>query len=189
MQIEVRTSYDANRKVAGHIADGRSIERARECIGKMPGFSATDSNGKAISLWGLRGKPVVIFFLDKDCPCCVSGKLYVDRIQAAYGKNASVIGFMTGSIRAQAWIKKNRPTFRIVLDPGNKVAMTYRAEVGMACRVLDKNGKILLSYPGYSAAMLQFVGDTVAKEASIKPKKLNTFPAPEELTSGCPLIR
>lgn len=190
-QIEVRTSYDANRKVAGHIADERSIRRAKEWVGKAaPDFSTKDVRGKPISLRSLKGRPALFFFLDKECPCCVGARVYVDRLHAAYGKVVHIVGFVNGSPEeAKKWVKKTSSTFRVVPDPGNKLGISYRAEVGMACRLLDRNGKIVYALPGYSAPAIGFLGDSLAKQAGVAPKKLKTFPAPEELTSGCPLIR
>src|SRR5688572_29305091 len=97
-QIAVRTSFDAKGKVAGYIADEGSIQRAKALIGTTaPSFAAKDIQGKPISLKALKGKPAVIFFLDKECPCCVGARVYVDRLQAAYGKVAYVVGFVNGS--------------------------------------------------------------------------------------------
>jgi len=191
VQIEVRTSYDANRKVAGHVADERSIGKAREWLGKQaPAFTAKDLNGKPVTLKSLAGKPVAIFFLDKECPCCARAKVYVDRLHAAYGAAAHVVGFVNGSAQqTMAWTKKNKPLFRVLPDPGNRVALTYKAEFGMACRMLDKNGKILLSYPGYSTVILQNFEEWLAAELGVQEKGIKTFPAPDEITSGCPLIR
>lgn len=190
-QIEVRTSYDANRKVAGHIADQRSIERAREWLGKQaPAFTAKDLKGNTVTLKSLAGKPAVIFFLDKECPCCASAKVYVDRLHEAYGSAAPIIGFVNGSPQQTlAWAKKNKPLFRVLSDPGNKIALAYKAEVGMACRFLGKDGKILLSYPGYSTIILQNLEEWLAAELGVQEKGIKTFPAPDEITSGCPLIR
>ena len=190
-QIAVQTSFDAKGKVAGHIADEGSIRRAKALMGtRPPDFAAKDIQGKPISRKTLKGKPAVLFFLDKECPCCVGARVYVDRLQATYGKAAYIVGFVNGSPEeTKKWAKKTGSKFRVVPDPGNKIGIAYRAEVGMACRLLDRNGKIVYSLPGYSAPMLQFLGDSIAKEAGISPRKINTKPAPDELTSGCPLIR
>ncbi len=180
---------DADGKDAGHVTSPTEIKRATGLVGtKAPDFKTVDIKGTAVTLKSLLVKPTLVVFIEKGCPCCKSGRPYIDRIQNNYKDVANVVGIVYGSKKdAEEWDIVARPQFRVLADPGGKIAKAYGAKSALATRLVGKDGKIVLSYAGYSAPMLREVTARIAKLGGIEDRKMMTAPAPEETTSGCAL--
>lgn len=182
-------TLDAKGNRAGHATGKAKAKSARSIVGtSAPSFFTKDSDGKAVSLKDLLKRPTVLVFIEKECPCCKGGKPYFDRMQRIYGDVANIVGVVFGDVQsANAWAKETKPRFRVLADPKGVIAKSYRATLGLEARIVDPNGKVALSYAGYSAPMLSEVASHISRVAKIKKRKMDTIPAPKQLTSGCEL--
>jgi peroxiredoxin len=135
---------------------------AREAVqpGKpAPGFSATDSGGKPVSLEAFKGKPVVIEWTNHDCPfvrkhydsgtmqklqkdTAGKGVVWLTVVSSAPGQQGHVEGIEADKLTAD---RKAAPT-AVVLDPKGDLGRLYGATVTPHMFVIDANGT--LAYMG-----------------------------------------
>jgi peroxiredoxin len=154
---------------------------------KAPDFDLPSVDGPNYTLAQLTdGKPLLIFFIEKECPCCLGAKFFVDKMIDLYGDNLNAVGIINadGAV-ARAWKKSTKPLFKVLMDPGQKVIASYKAERGVYTTLIAPGGVIDKAYPGYSLSTLKEMSGRIAKLAGVPAKEFVSKAAPEKLTSGC----
>jgi len=152
-------------------------------------FAKNDLSGNRLVLADLaKTKPVVLFFIEKECPCSRDAAPYLSQLQAAYGSSCSVVGVINAdSAGAKEWVAAVKPGFPVVADPDFTVIDAYGAKRSVYVTVVAPGGKIAKAYPGYNADSLTEISTTVAKLGGVPSVKLIWKDAPGELLAGCPL--
>ncbi|ARU39770.1 hypothetical protein CCB80_00865 [Armatimonadetes bacterium Uphvl-Ar1] len=172
-----------------HPVTDEMIKTAEELQSKMaPDFSLPDENGKLHNLDSLTkgNKPLLIFFIEKKCPCCLGAKHFVDTLTDKYEQEATVIGVINAAGKeAETWRKLTQPHFLVLEDPGQKVIRAYSAERGVYTTLISPDKKIVKAYPGYSLETLKEISAKIAELAGIPDKGFDSIAAPKKLTSGC----
>lgn len=154
---------------------------------KAPDFDLPSVEGPSYSLKQLTdGRPLLIFFIEKECPCCLGAKFFVDKMLDLYGDSISAVGIINADIGvAKAWKKATKPRFTVLLDPKQEVISAYKAERGVYTTVIGPDGMISKAYPGYSLETLKEMSQRIAMLAGVPAKEFKSKAAPERLTSGC----
>jgi peroxiredoxin len=163
--------------------DARSLDGI-----KAPEFTLEDTESNVVTLNKLieGGKPVVIFFIERQCPCCLSAKYFVDKFIDLYGNQISVVGVINANHeQALLWKRVTKPHFRIVEDPYQKAIQLYKAERGVYTALIKPDGTIYKAYPGYDIKMLQEISGKLAEFAGVPVKNYISPAAPKVTTSGC----
>ena len=186
---EEKHTLDANGHRAGHATASSAIESASSLVGTpAPDFTTIDATGHPVKLKSLLSKPTLIVFIEKGCPCCRSGKPYIDRVYKSYHDVVNVVGIVYGTQKdAKAWKTATSPKFKVLADPKGVIASSYHAVSSLSTRLVGQDGVIVLSYAGYSAPMLKEVTAKIAQLGGVSDRHMLTSPAPAECTSGCPL--
>ena len=97
---------------------------------KAPDFTGTDQHGREISLGGLKGKKVILYFYPKDdTPGCTAEACNLrDNYKELAGKGFEVIGVSADSEKShQKFISKYALPFNLVSDTGKSVLKAYGA--------------------------------------------------------------
>lgn len=152
-----------------------------------PDFDLPGNDGTRHTLASLTaGKPLLIFFVEKNCPCCLGAKFFVDKMIDLYPGVLNAVGIINaeGEI-AQAWERATKPRFLVLQDPRQKVIRAYKAERGVYTTLIAPGGKIVKAYPGYSLDTLKELSGSIAKLAGVPAKEFESRAAPKTLTSGC----
>ncbi len=155
---------------------------------KAPEFDLEDTEGNKVSVKKLTegNRPLLIFFIERQCPCCLGAKYFVDKFVDLYGDKISVIGIVNANHeQALLWKKGTKPRFRIIEDPYQKAIQLYKAERGVYTALIKPDGTISKAYPGYDIKMLQEISGKLAEFAGIPAKEYVSPAAPKVTTSGC----
>ena len=98
-------------------------------VGEMaPDFALQDQSGETITLSGLRGKTVVIFFYPKaDTPgCTVEACGFRDNKALFDGKDVVLLGMSPDPVKAQSkFAEKYELPMQLLADEGHEVAEKY----------------------------------------------------------------
>ena len=161
------------------VADDQSLKPA-------PDFKLMGLDGQSHTLQSLTdGKPLLLFFIEKECPCCLGAKLYFERFYQLYPNEVNTVGIInTGKADADKWRQSTEAHFPILLDPDLKVIKAFKAERGAYVSLVAK-GKIVKQYAGYGEDMLQELNARLAALAGVKVRKYDSSQSPAHLTSGC----
>ncbi|MFA7277334.1 MAG: redoxin family protein [Pseudobdellovibrionaceae bacterium] len=129
-------------------------------VGKpAPDFTALDTNGKSVTLSGLKGHPVVLEWTNHQCPFVVKqygsgnmqalqkeatadGVTWISIVSSAEGKEGSTSAEEANKIVAD---QKASPTHKI-LDSKGEIGHLYGAKTTPHMFVVDKDG--VLAYAG-----------------------------------------
>jgi bilirubin oxidase len=152
-------------------------------------FAQASTDGRRLDLAALaKAKPVVLFFIEKDCPCSRDAAPCLAQLQAAYGEACAVVGVINADeAGAKEWVAKVRPGFPVVPDPSLAVIDAYGAKRSVYVTVVAPGGSIAKAYPGYNADSLTEISATVARLARVPVQALAWKDAPGEMLAGCPL--
>jgi len=173
------------RKQQDHVVTGESAKQVSSLLGTdAPGFTLADIEGKTLTL-ATQDRPVLLFFVEQECPCCVGAKPFLERVRSKYKDVLDTVAVIDADVpRAKKWSDSVTALFPVLSDPEQKVVKQYRAERG-AYTVLVHQGKIIRAYPGYSGAMLTDLGRAVAESAKVPVRPIDTSGAPEKMVTGC----
>jgi peroxiredoxin len=164
------------------------LAAARE-LGKSPApdFGLVDTDARWHTLSSLtRSKPLVMFFVELECPCCKGAKDAIDLIHERFGDVCNVVGVINADPPvAKAWVKAVRPKFPILCDPEMKTIHAYKAERGVYTTLVAPGGRIVRAYPGYSQAMLAEMASSIERLTGIEKRPISLKVAPKDLISGC----
>ena len=152
-----------------------------------PEFSLPSVDGATYQLAELtKDRALLIFFVEKNCPCCLGAKYFVDRMQDLYQDHLTTVAIINAD-RAEAgkWKRATMADFPILLDPELNVIKKYQATRGVYTTLVAPGGRIAAAYPGYGKQMLKDLGAEIAKLAQIEPRPYQALAAPDRLTSGC----
>lgn len=154
---------------------------------QAPDFGGVDTEGRWWTLKTLtKGRPLVLYFIELECPCCKGAKGYLDRLQNYYGDKANIVGVINADAEtARIWRSAVTAQFRVMADPDLRIIRAYKAQRGVYTTLVDANGRIVKAYPGYSQSMLHELASRIEALTGTPPRNMPVAPAPKTLTSGC----
>lgn len=173
------------RRQQDHLVQGEAAQQVDGLVGKQaPAFTLPDIAGQNYTL-DSQSKPVLLFFVERECPCCVGAKPFLERVRSKYKDVLDTVAVIDTDIpQAKKWSDSVTALFPVLSDPEQKVVKAYGAQRG-AYTMLVHHGKVLRAYAGYSRAMLADLGQAVAGAAKVPARPIDTSGAPEKMITGC----
>jgi peroxiredoxin len=164
-------------------------------VGKpAPDFTLNDLNGQSYSLKNFRGRITVVAFISTQCPISNDYNERMRSIVQDYTKdNVAFVGINSNFTESPAEIKahagKNKLTFPILKDEGNKVADAFGAQRTPEIFVIDAEGA--LRYHGRidNSRDLRRVNRQDLREALNELLAGKTPSVSEGKAFGCPIKR
>lgn len=157
---------------------------------KATDFNQPDETGKMHSLAKLsKDKPLLLYFIDKECPCCITAMPVVERVRQAYKNELNFFGVINaGGQVAKKWADANKPSYPILQDPELQLIKAYQAKASTYMVLVRPGGQIERAFPGFSRSLIKELGDRVAHLARVKPKQLKLDDLSPDAVSGCEFV-
>jgi peroxiredoxin len=108
------------------------------------GFTLTGLDGKTYSLDALRGKVVLLNFWATWCPPCRREMPGMEKLYRRFARKGLVVLAVSDEKRetVEAFLKDNKCTFPVALDPGRKVNTDFGVEGIPQSFLFDRQGKL-----------------------------------------------
>jgi peroxiredoxin len=120
-----------------------------------PNFTRPTSTGGSVTLSSFRGTPVLVEFMDVDCPACQNEVTVLVSVYADYGGtvaflsvDVSLIGAEDTAARVEAFRSTSGSTWTYAMDPDHGVTRAYGITATPTTYILDRNGVVTVVYRG-----------------------------------------
>ncbi len=152
-----------------------------------PEFEAADVNGDQVSLRkASASKPVLIFFIQRDCPCSKEAAPFISQLAEHYRGRFTVVGVIDSNARdAKAWILETGAKFTVVPDPQQAIIHAYKAPTANYLTMVDARGRIYKSYPGVGRTILTDLNIHIAAQTKHAAMTTKFDSAPKKPVIGC----
>jgi len=147
---------------------------------KAPAFSAKATDDKVHSLEGHLAKgTTIMYFIKEGCPVNHEAAPFVQKLAAAYGEKANIVGIYNGPVSdAKSWARRYKSTYPIVEDPALKVIRGYGAAYSPWMVAVNKDGTVAKVFEGASPKELEVVSKMAAANAGKPVDSLSFAGAP-----------
>lgn len=164
--------------------------QARAAIhqGKVaPAFALPDQDGKPQTLKTLAsGKPALIYFVNHDCPCCVTAEPFIERLHSALGDRFSLFAIVDADVATtKAWRERYQFPGTMLADPTQKTIAAFGIETAVYQVLVRADGSIDKVYAGYNQASLRDIVQRIVEQTKSDAPKVEFADAPEKMTAGC----
>jgi peroxiredoxin len=155
-----------------------------------PEFQITDTDGTVRTLDDLtKDRPLFLYFVLEGCPCSIEAEPHYERLSQQFQGGINFLAVTNAKPDvAKKWKSEFAVPFPVVSQPGLELMNKFGVERAVYCLLIDKGGKIVSMWPGYSASMLQEVNQEMAAALHQTPRKFDSKEAPEIMTSGCAFV-
>ena len=112
-----------------------------------PALSLPDLDGRTVSLAGLRGQVVLVYFWATWCPYCVRElPSTIESLQRRYrdqGLTVLAVNFEERREKVSAWVRARGLSMPVLLDADGDVSGDYRVTATPTAVLLDREGRVV----------------------------------------------
>ncbi len=123
---------------------GKTVRTAPIIGAPAPGFELKGMDGASVSLSDVLGQPVLINFWASWCDPCRAEMPLIEKAHQAHLSDLVILAINDDEPEdvVRGFIRDNRLTFKILLDPGEKAMSTYRVTGIPTSFFIDREGVI-----------------------------------------------
>jgi len=164
------------------------LERAeREARKPAPDFSLPDLHGKT---WNLReaqnGLPTFLYFVQNGCPCSVDAEPLFHKLAKHHEGRINFVAVIDSEPNmAKTWAEQNSTPYLMICDPTARTMKAYSSPSSVYSVLIDRDGKIVKQWPGYSQGILKNMNAVMAKTSMDPERPFDAAYAPKQDSSGC----
>ena len=151
-------------------------------------LSAVARDGALFRWSGIRGgRPLVLVFIRRNCPCSAQFEPFFHRLAARYGDVVEFAGVIDADAGfAEDYATANKTPYRVLADPDRAIIDRFEAKNGGYVALLRPEGVVDTLWPGYSAEMMSELGRRIAALAAVTERSIDVAGMPGAMTTGCP---
>jgi len=152
-----------------------------------PAFAVKDFEGRDVVIAGpAMDRPQFMYFVMDGCPCSVEVEPLFQDLQKRHGDAVEFIAvFDKDAQTARTWHTEKLMKAPLVPDVRHEIIQAYGATNSVYSAYIDRNGKIVKMWPGYSDSILREMNEMFAAAGGEKAKPFDTKWAPKDPRSGC----
>ena len=188
-EIPARTTVPAKPAVERHyVTPEQLVECGALSDRRVEPFSAM-AHDRVRFTWRAAetARPLVLFFIKRDCPCSVEFEPFFHRLEERYRDAADFVGVIDAGVdQARTYAAANNVPYRVLADPDRAIIARFEAKHGGYVALLTGSGKIDALWPGCSGEMMRALGRRIAVLGARSERPIDFSGMPTVLTTGCP---
>lgn len=188
-------AYSAPRTVPGLIETHgvrhpvtRPMEVATDAAARKPApiLSLTSYDGKPVALGTPSARPTFVYFVKEGCPCSFDAEPLFKDLSRHLGGNVDFVAVIDADAKgAKKWSTEMLVPYPLVSDPKAHAMRAFGAVSSVYSALLDREGRIVKMWPGYSRGFLREMNARMSDLAGVSERPFDTKYAPIEKATGC----
>ena len=151
-----------------------------------PVLSLTSYDGKPVSLGRETDRPIFVYFVKQGCPCSFDAEPLFNDLYDHLNRKVDFVSVTDADEKgAKRWSTEMSVPYPVISDTKAHAMHLYGAKSSVYGALLDRKGRIVKMWPGYSKGFLREMNTLMSKVAEIPEKPFDTKYAPIEKATGC----
>lgn len=162
-------------------------ETAAETKKPAPAVHALDSEGKEVALGSTNAlRPQFVYFVLDGCPCSFDAEPLFHKLAKQFAGKVDFVSVIDApKSRAHEWATQMLVDYPVIPDPDKKIIHAYGARASVYSALLDRDGRIVKMWPGYSADYLREMNKLMADVSGTPERPFDPEYAPKVKATGC----
>ncbi len=169
------------------VTESMRDQAEREARKAAPSFTLPDLKGRSWSREEAQdGLPTLLYFAQMGCPCSVDAEPLFHKLAEHHRGRINFVAIIDSPPdKAITWGKQNSTPYLLLCDPSAKTMAAFNSPNSVYSVLVDRDGKIVKQWPGYSQGILKDMNAVMAKTSVDPVRPFDAAYAPKQDSSGC----
>lgn len=151
-----------------------------------PVLSLASYDGKPVAIGSASDKPTFVYFVKEGCPCSFDAEPLFEELYEHLGRKVAFVSISDADVKgAKKWSTEMTVPYPVVSDPKAHAMKAFGAVSSVYGALLDREGRIVKMWPGYSKGFLKEMNAQMSEAAGVPERPFDTKYAPIEKATGC----